>query len=162
MSEVFCSFAIRTSQHQVTIAVGDAHPALERGAEMAGHCYRAGLEALRVGANFADVAETMLELVAAAGGWVRELQIHALNPGVAICHCPANNIHVTGLEQHPDVPEVPTMPAELTLKPGTTFIFEPSCGFGRHVVTVGGTVLVGEDGAIELNPKTAKLLRVGA
>ena len=162
MSEVFCNFAMRASQHQVTIAVGDAHPDLERAAAIASRCYRAGLDALRVGANFADVAELLLAPVTAAGGWVRGPQIHALNPGVALCHIPANNIQVAGLERYPNVPEVPTIPAELILKPGMTFIFEPSCGFGRHVVTVGGTVLVGEDGAIELNPKTAELLRASA
>ncbi|HTQ22815.1 hypothetical protein [Mycobacterium sp.] len=40
-----------------------------------------------------------------------------------------------------------------------TFAFEPSCGFGRHLVTVGGTVIVGEDGPEELNPYTSRILR---
>jgi hypothetical protein len=38
---------------------------------------------------------------------------------------------------------------------------EPHCTLGRRRVTLGGTVLVGDDDAIELNPYTARLLRAG-
>jgi len=34
-------------------------------------------------------------------------------------------------------------------------------GFGSHLITLGGTVIVGNDEAIELNPYTAQLLRAG-
>ncbi|MCO5972428.1 hypothetical protein [Actinoallomurus soli] len=48
----------------------------------------------------------------------------------------------------------------MILEPGMSFAFEPSCGIGDHMVTIGGTVLVGEDEPVELNPLTAELLRV--
>jgi hypothetical protein len=40
-----------------------------------------------------------------------------------------------------------------------SFAFEPNYAFGRHLVHLGGTVVVGEDAPIELNPYTAQLLR---
>jgi hypothetical protein len=55
---------------------------------------------------------------------------------------------------------VPTFGGELPLVPGMTFAFEPSCVIGDHMVNVGGTLVVGEDGPIELNASTARLLRV--
>ncbi|TMR94252.1 hypothetical protein [Nonomuraea basaltis] len=46
----------------------------------------------------------------------------------------------------------------LVLAPGMTFSLEPSCVLDRHLVHLGGTVLVGEDGPIELAASTARLL----
>ncbi|GAA3361812.1 hypothetical protein [Saccharopolyspora gregorii] len=39
-----------------------------------------------------------------------------------------------------------------------SFAFEPNYAFGRHLAHLGGTVIVGEDKAIELNPYSAQLL----
>jgi hypothetical protein len=39
-----------------------------------------------------------------------------------------------------------------------SFAFEPNSVIGHHAVNIGGTVIVGDDEAIELNPFTAKLL----
>lgn len=39
-----------------------------------------------------------------------------------------------------------------------TFAFEPNCAIGRRTVNIGGTVIVGADKAIELNPHTAEVL----
>lgn len=161
MAEVFCNFGMVATQHQVTIAVGEVHEDIERAALIANEAYRAGLDAFRPGAAFGDIAEAMLAPVETAGGYVRGPQIHALNPGVALARIPANSLHVKGIEQYPGSPETPTMPADLVLAKGMTFAFEPSCGFERHLVTVGGTVIVGNDGAEELNPRTAQLLRAG-
>jgi hypothetical protein len=42
-----------------------------------------------------------------------------------------------------------------------TFALEPNYAFGRHLAYLGGTVVVGEDEALELNPYTARTLRAG-
>lgn len=160
MAEVFCQFGMRHTQHQVTIAVGEVHEDIERAALLASEAYRAGLDAFGPGAAFGDVVEAMLAPVEAAGGYVRGPQVHALNPGVALARMPAAHfLRVTGMEQYPDFPGVPTMPSDLVLAKGMTFAFEPSCGFERHLVTVGGMVVVGDDGAEELSPRSAEMLR---
>lgn len=43
---------------------------------------------------------------------------------------------------------------------GMSFSFEPNAVVGGRAVNLGGTVVIGEDGPIELNPLTAQLLRV--
>ena len=53
------------------------------------------------------------------------------------------------------------MLGDMVLEPGMSFAFEPSCGFANHLVTLGGTVIVGHDQPVELNPYTAQLLRGG-
>jgi Xaa-Pro aminopeptidase len=55
--------------------------------------------------------------------------------------------------------EVPTIGGELPLAPGMTFSLEPSCVLNGRMVNIGGTVIVGEDNPLELNPLTAQLLR---
>ncbi len=39
------------------------------------------------------------------------------------------------------------------------FAVEPNCGIGKRVVNPGGTVVVGEDGGLELNDNTTRLMR---
>ena len=157
-AEVFSCFGQRHTQHQVAIAIGDVHPDIERGAVIARACYEAGLTRLTTNASFGEVAEAMLAPVEAAGGWVRGPQIHSLNPFGAMARYTAS-YQVEGMENYPTGASSPTMYADMELKAGMSFAVEPSCGFGRHIVTVGGTVVVGEAGPIELNPHTAHLLR---
>ena len=158
-TEVFCNFGMRASQHQATIAIGDVHEDFERAALVARAAYDAGLKALHAKRKFGDVAEEMLKPVEVAGGWVRGPQIHGLNPFGSFCRYPANFRRLDGAEHYPKVTGMSTTLGEMELEPGMTFAFEPSCVFGRRPVTLGGTVIVGDDEPIELNPYTAQLLR---
>lgn len=157
-AEAFSSFGMRQTQHQVAIAVGRVHANIERAADVARISYLAGLQALRAGARFGDMAEAMVGPVEAVGGWVRGPQVHGMNPYGSICRIPPGRSQIEGAERYPDVAGLSTLPDDMVLEPGMTFAFEPSCGFGSHVVTLGGTVIVGEDEAIELNAYTAQLL----
>ena len=160
ISEIFSNFGMRGTQHQLTIAIGKVHEDVERAAAVARACYEAGLRALRPGVTFADVGKEMLKPVQEAGGWVRGPQIHSLNPIANLCETPSNMGQLTGADHYPRVKDIPMILGETVLVPGMSFAFEPSCGFGHHMVCVGGTVVVGEEGAIELNPYTAQLHRV--
>ncbi|KAK5688037.1 hypothetical protein LTS10_000015 [Elasticomyces elasticus] len=133
---------------------------IERAAAIARACYDAGLRTLRPGIRFEEVCSQMLKPVLEAGGWTRGPQIHSLNPLLALCGRPTKLEQLEGAERYPDVGTAPTLLADMELEPGMTFAFEPSCAFGRHLVTIGGTVIVGRDGPIELNPFTAQLHRV--
>ncbi|WP_236787839.1 M24 family metallopeptidase [Amycolatopsis sp. GM8] len=162
IAEVFCLFGMHQTQHQVTIAVGDVHEDVERAAGVARASYDAGLKGLRANRKFDEVGEEMLEPVLAAGGWMRGPQIHGLNPLVPIARIPMNFGQLDHIERYPDLPgSVPAVDSDMIPEPGMTFAFEPSCGFGNRAVTIGGTVIVGDDGPAELNPYTAQLLRAG-
>ena len=159
-TEVFCSFGMRATQHQASIAIGEVHRDFERAATVARECYDAGLALLRTGQRFGAVADAMIEPVKAAGGWVRGPQIHGLNPFGSLCAVPPELVgRFDGADRYPAMSGIPTQMADMDLEPGMTFAVEPSCVFGRRPVTLGGTVVVGDDGPIELNPLTAQLLR---
>jgi Xaa-Pro aminopeptidase len=140
-AEVFCSFGMRATQHQVTIAIGEVHEDFERAAAVARDAYLAGLRALRPGRKFSEVVDEMRKPLEAAGFSPRLPLIHTLNPIDAI----GGGMLLTG--------------AELELEPGMTFALEPHCTFGRRRATVGGTAIVGDGEPIELSPYTAQLLR---
>ena len=161
-TEVFCRSGMLQTQHQVMIAIGEVHEDYARAASVARACYDAGLKTLQAKTPFGDVAEAMLKPLEDAGGWVRGPQIHGLNPYGSLCRYPGDLSQVPGADQYPHVEGMATALPDMPLQPGMTFAFEPSCGFGSRLVCMGGTVIVGEDGPIELNPYTAQLLRAGA
>ena len=159
-AEVFGQFGLRSTQSQMMVAIGEVHPDIERAAAIARECYDAGLRTLKPGVSFGDVCEKMLKPVLDAGGYTRGPQIHSLNPLYALCGRPTKLEQLGGAERYCDVGTAPTILADLEIKAGMTFAFEPSCAFGRHLVTLGGSVIVGEDGPIELNSFTAQLHRI--
>lgn len=159
-SEIFANYGMRSSQQQLTIAIGKVHEDVERAALVARASYEAGLEALRPGVRFGHVAEAMLVPLREAGAWSKGPQIHSLNPILAICSCDVDLAQVGITNKYRLHWTLPTLADDLILKPGMTFALEPSSFFGSRGVCIGGTVLLGEDGPTELNPDLAHLVRV--
>jgi len=66
---------------------------------------------------------------------------------------------------HPDIETAAVIARassdDLRLAPGMPWAFGPGVVVGSGPVTLGGTVIIAEDGPIELNPGTARLLRAG-
>jgi len=156
---VFCCWGGLHSQHQAAIAIGKVHPDVERAAAVTHECYLAGLEALRPGNTMHDLAEAMIKPATDAGGWIFGPQFHGLNPMIGRSRMPSG-YSMEGVKHAPKgpPPQVTDM-GEVELQPGMSFSFEPSCGFGNHFVALGGTVVVGKEGAIEFNAYTSKMLR---
>ncbi|WP_405802776.1 M24 family metallopeptidase [Streptomyces sp. NBC_01187] len=161
-AEVFSHFGGRHTQHQVTIALGEVHEDLTRAASVARAAYDAGLRALRPGRKFGEIVEEMRKSVETADGWVFGPAIHGLNPMIGLSGFPGDISGRPGAEVYPSVPDKTTMLGDMLLEPGMSFAFEPNYAFGRHLAYLGGTVIVGEDGVIELNPYTAQILRAGS
>lgn len=69
VAEIFSSFGIRATQHQLMIAVGEVHEDIERAARFTRTCYHAKLRTLRPGVTFDYVCTAMLKPVEQAGGW---------------------------------------------------------------------------------------------
>jgi Xaa-Pro aminopeptidase len=160
-AEVFCQFGGRHTQHQVTIAIGEVPEEVQHAADVARAAYDAGLKALRPGRTFGEVVTEVRKPLDAASGWEFGPAIHGLNPLMALSRFPADVTRLAGAEAYPPAPDAPTLFGDWTLEPGMTFAFEPNYAFGRHLVYIGGTVIVGEDEPIELNSYTAQILRAG-
>jgi Xaa-Pro aminopeptidase len=159
-AEVFCNLGGRHTQHQVTITIGEPHDDLKRAADVARAAYDAGLQTLRRSRTFGDVVDAMRKPLDAADGWEFGPSVHALNPPIALSGFPADGSRrIAGADAYPPEADHPTVSGDLDLEPGMTFALEPNYVFGRHLAYIGGTVIVGEDGPIELNPATAHILR---
>jgi Xaa-Pro aminopeptidase len=160
ISEVFNKFGMYESQSQVAIAIGDVHPDILEAESVARAAYEAGLEVARPGYTFGDLVEAMAKPLDASRGWQIHPLAHGMNPygmvggfgeSMARLHEPA--------KQYGSLAVVPTVAPQMPLVPGMTFSFEPSCVINGKVCNIGGTVVIGEDDPIQLNPSTAHLLR---
>ncbi|MEW2574426.1 M24 family metallopeptidase [Streptomyces sp. NPDC047070] len=157
-AEVFSSFGGRHAQNQVTIAVGDVHEDFHRAADVCRASYDAGLKALRPGHTFGELVDAMHEPIDAADGWPFLIAVHSLNPGLSVGKGRGLFSRIPGTEGYPRVSDHPTFLSDMELAPGMSFALEPNYAFGRHLTHLGGTVIVGDDLPLELNPYSAQLL----
>lgn len=157
IAELSCSYGMRDTQTQLSIAVGDVHKDFERAARVARDAYDAGLAALRPGRTFADACAAVRAPIVSAGGAVLHPLLHGLNPFGAVSGFGGDVRGLPDAERYGQLAEVATVGHDLLLAPGMTFSLEPSCAFGRHQIRLGGTVVVGADGPAELTPMTARL-----
>lgn len=148
--ELFPAWGMLETQQQLTIAVGDVHPDVERAAEVARASYEAGLATLAAGRTFGELAEAMTEPVAEAGGWNLTPHVHSLNPLVLFNAC-GFPPRYDALRDYASVGGVQTNGADVVLERGMVLAFEPNCVIGDRRVNIGGSVAVAESGAEELN-----------
>jgi Xaa-Pro aminopeptidase len=55
--------------------------------------------------------------------------------------------------------QIPSLGLGTVLRAGMVFAMKPNCAIGNRVVNLGGTVVVGEHGGIELNDNSTRLMR---
>jgi Xaa-Pro aminopeptidase len=153
MVELFPRCAGMEAQQQLSIAIGNVHPNHETCATAARKSYELGLEAIKPGVKFSEVSEIMEAPVREIGGWHITPHLHTMNP-----HSHTDSV---GVDLEKQVPELarrfPTIQGrgrvggDFELKPGMTLSVQPNAQLGRHRVNIGGTVVVTETGAEELN-----------
>jgi Xaa-Pro aminopeptidase len=159
LAEVVSRFGMKETGHQVAIAIGDPHPDIETAAAIARASYTEGLRAARVGNSFGDLAEAMLAPLKQAGSWPIHPLVRALNPFGPVAGVGRGLDQVPQARRYGRLAEIPTMGGELPLAPGMSWAFGPSAVIGGRSVSLGGTVVIGEDDPIELGPFTTWLLR---
>jgi Xaa-Pro aminopeptidase len=158
--EIFSSLGMLETQHQATVAIGEVHEDYERAADVARASYEAGVEALRPGHTFGDVVDAMQAPLKKAGGYNVHPLIHSINPFGLVCGFGKGFNQVEGSDRYPLAAEVPMFGTDVEMQEGMCFSVEPSCMFGRRYVNLGGTVVVGEEGGVELNSVTTRMMRV--
>jgi Xaa-Pro aminopeptidase len=146
--------------HPVAITIGRPHPDIETAAVIARASYEAGLRAASVGNTAGDLAEAMLAPLKISGARSVHPLVHALTP-----LGPAGGYG--GPRQMPRarccgwLRGIPAIGDDLRLAAGMPWALGPSVVVGSGAVTLGGTVVIADDGPIEVNPFAAQLLRVG-
>jgi Xaa-Pro dipeptidase len=157
LAEVFSSFGMLETQHQAAIAVGKIHPDFEKAALAARKSYENGVKLLRRGVTFGEVVEAMKEPMYDISFQVHPL-IHSISPfgligvGDELAHLPET-------KNYGKVVYIPSLGLDTELKAGMVFALEPNCAIDKKLINLGGTVIVGENGGIELNQNSTQLMR---
>jgi Xaa-Pro aminopeptidase len=159
LAEVASRSGMKETRHQVAIAVGDPHPDIETAAVIAHASYAEGLRAARVGNSFGDLAEAMLAPLKQADSWPIHPLVRALNPSGPVTGFGRGLDQVPQARRYGRLAETPTVGSGLPLAPGMTWALCPSAVIGARAVSLGATVVIGEDDPVELSPLTTRLLR---
>jgi Xaa-Pro aminopeptidase len=160
LAEVFSSFGMLETQHQPAIAVGEIHPDFEIAAKAARKSYELGVKALRAGAIFGDVVEEMNKPMREVENcWHVHPLIHSISP-FGLIGVGDRMADLPEVKNYGKVLAIPSVGTDTRLQAGMVFAVETNCAIGKRVINLGGTVIVGEDGGIELNSNTTNLMRV--
>jgi Xaa-Pro aminopeptidase len=151
VAEFFPTFAMLETQQQLTIVVGEPTDEFARAARLAREAYEIGMALLRPDAVFGEVAAAMQAPIEAAGGWNQTPQIHTLNPFQIAGSAGGGLRQIPGMERYEAVSPVVAVSPEFVLRPGVTFAYQPNCSFGMTRANIGGTVVLTEEGPVELN-----------
>ena len=161
LTELFPSYGMVEAQQQLAIAVGKVDPVVEKCAAVVRAAYEAGLEALRPGATFGDLADAMVKPIRDVNGWFLTPQVHSLNPITVMVSMAAFGVeNMVNSDRYPKIQIRPERDRDAVLKPGMTFAFETNCHLDHRRVNIGGTVLLTESGAEELNTLANHMQRV--
>ena len=158
LAEVFASFGMLETQHQPAIAVGEVHPDFEKAAAAARASYEAGIAMLAAGKTFGDVVEAMKQPMRAVDGWQVHPLVHSIDP-FGLIGVGDKMADLPEVSEYAQMLSIPAMGLDTVLEAGMAFAMEPNCAFGRRVVNIGGTAIVGEHGGIELNDNSTRLMR---
>jgi Xaa-Pro aminopeptidase len=160
LAEVFSSFGMLETQHQPAITVGEVHPDFERAAYATRKSYEKGVKALKEGVTFGEVVDAMkVPMREVEDAWHVHPLIHSMNP-FGLIGTGDRMGTLPEFEEYGQILLIPGVGLDTVLKKGMVFAFEPNCAIGKHVVNLGGTVVVGENNGIELNKLTTDLIRV--
>lgn len=161
LTELFPSYGMVEAQQQLAIAVGKVDPVVEKCAAAVRAAYEAGLEALRPGTTFGEFADAMVKPVRDVNGWFLTPQVHSLNPITVMVSMAAFGVDaMINSDRYPKIQIRPERDRDAVLKPGMTFAFETNCHLDHRRVNIGGTVLLTENGAEELNTLANHMQRV--
>jgi Xaa-Pro aminopeptidase len=156
-AELFSCYAGVESQQQIVVSVGEPDAEHAFLAEVARVSYDAGLAALHPGSTFAEVCDAMHAPLEHAGCWSMGPLVQTVAP---VMFNSAMYVGVDGPGAPTDIEHHTTVPrdGDVAIEPGMAFAMEPNALRGKQRICVGGTVLVTEEGAEELNTLPTRLL----
>ncbi|MDB4444205.1 M24 family metallopeptidase [bacterium] len=150
-AEIFSRYGGLEAQVQMSVAIEPVDPVNRKCAEIARESYEAGLRLLRPGKTFGEVVDAMGEPVERAGAWHITPHIHTLNP------LSWTGRKAVGMEKLPGIDKYkwkgPTKDvwADSVIPENTVWELEPNACLGMHRVNIGGTVILTEEGTVNLN-----------
>lgn len=158
-AEIFPCYAGIETQVQMSIAVGCVPQAIHDLHAVARRSYEAGLSVLRPGNRFSQLADAMAQPILDSQLYNMTPMIHSLSPGSFVGHIALNAALIPGNGKYGTFRLIPPT-GDFDLEPGMVFAFEPNACAGLQRVNIGGTVVVGENGPLELNSLPCHLRNV--
>lgn len=156
-AEIFQRYGVMETQEQMSVALEPLHPVNQECAKVARRSYDAGLKALRPGNTFKQVADAMEAPIIEAGCWYLTPLIHSMSPSGWTSQMVVGIERLPGGEKYQGMKAIPVKGGDLIIKPGMVFELEPGPCRGKHLVTLGGTVVVTEKGVEELNQLSTEM-----
>ena len=150
-SEIFSFYGRFEAQLQMSIAIEPVSSVNKECAAIARESYRVGIESLRPGKTFGEVIDAMEEPLKQSGAWHVTPLIHSLTPLSWASRMGVGMEKLPGIENYNWGGATQDIGPDLIIPPNTVWELEPNAGLGINRVNIGGTVLVTEDGALELN-----------
>ncbi|MBI4322401.1 MAG: aminopeptidase P family protein [Chloroflexi bacterium] len=156
-AEIFSRYNGLEAQLQLAVAIGEPDPVNRECAAIARRSYEAGLLAIGPGKRFSDVVEAMAEPLRQAGAWHLTPLIHSMNPQGWVSTSGVGMEKLPGIEAYKNVGARPTIGGDRLVEPGTVWELEPNACLGKRRVNIGGTVIITEEGIVELNVLPTRL-----
>ncbi len=161
-TEIFPHYGHLEAQAQMCMAVGEVAEVNHRLARLARESYEIGLNVIRPGIKFFDVAREMNKPNEREGAWHLTPNIHSINPLQCVGPVTEGIENFAALtERFKSLPGRQPHGEEIVLQPGMTLQLEPNSSLGRNRVNIGGNVIVTEDGCEELNSLPCEMRVVG-
>jgi len=149
-AEIFAFYGGIESQQQIDVSVGEPDRLLRDLEAVCRESYEAGLAALRPGMLFSELAAIMEAPLQSSRTWNTGPMVQTVPPiyNSATRLNPGVDRALSGL---PKLPLGVGLDGDFVIEPGHAFAFEPNALRDGKRVCIGGTVLLAEDGAQELN-----------
>jgi Xaa-Pro aminopeptidase len=156
-AEIFPRYGGLETQIQMSVALGPVDPRNRRCADIARASYLAGLAALQPGTSFGAVIEAMEAPLARSGAWHLTPLIHSLSPLKWVSRMGVGMEQLPGIGRYRWSGPTRDVRPDGVVQANTVWELEPNACLGRHRVNIGGTVVVTEQGAVELNPLPSEM-----
>ncbi|BBH70205.1 putative peptidase [Actinoplanes sp. OR16] len=157
-SEIFACYGSFESQQQIDVVLGEPSKELLFLEEVCRQSLAAGMEVLKPGITFSELADAMNQPALDAGCWNTGPHIQTVSGVIFNSATHMNTEKDPALAHLPKLPPVVPQDGDFVIQAGTAFAFEPNALFGGKRVCIGGTVICGEDGNEVLNTLPNRLV----
>lgn len=161
-SELFAYYGGFESQQQIDVSIGEPDALLRELEEVCLESYDAGIQALRPGLRFSELAAIMDEPLKRSRTWNTGPMVQTVAP---VIYNSATRIDPS---VDPALSHLPTLPGgvgldgDFVITEGVAFAFEPNALRDGKRVCIGGTVMLTANGIEELNTIANRLQVVEA
>jgi Xaa-Pro aminopeptidase len=159
-SEIFAFYGGFESQQQIDVSIGEPDTLLRELEEVCLQSYQAGIEALRPGLRFAELAEIMNEPLRRSNTWNTGPMVQTVSPVIYNSATRINPAVDPALSHLPVLPSGVGLDGDFEITEGVALAFEPNALRDGKRVCIGGTVLLSANGVEELNTIANRLVVV--